>query len=253
MDPPTPQKQVYDETHPPPPTVATQGSRNQAVADYGISVGDVNRQLRDLALGYGGVDNVEQYAFSADPTNPYRFTDTVGKALVAKNDPLSKTYLTEQQRIANQRDNDFSRNRADTNDFFSGANQLATQQIGNNARNSLEQARREYEAAVATLVSQLMTARGNRDRAFSDALSAEITAANAVEPQAEATPEPPPAPAPAAPATTNPNAQYDQYGRLITAAGNGRPSIVLGKDSHGNVGYWHYYADGRKPVFVKKK
>lgn len=46
-----------------------------------------------------------------------------------------------------------------------------------------------------------------------------------------------------------PGGQYDALGRLITAAGNGRPSIVYDAKKGGS---WHIYPDGRK-VFVKKK
>lgn len=54
---------------------------------------------------------------------------------------------------------------------------------------------------------------------------------------------------PGNPTAPKPGGQYDSLGRLITAAGNGRPSIVWDAKKGGN---WHIYADGRK-VFVKKK
>ena len=46
--------------------------------------------------------------------------------------------------------------------------------------------------------------------------------------------------------------EYDPQGRLITAAGHGRPSVLAGTDSKGNPGEWHTYGDGRR-VFVARK
>src|SRR4051794_29072797 len=53
-------------TPPPMPTLQSTADRNTARSDYGNTMNDVNRQLRSLAMAFGGAPQVQQFGYGSD-------------------------------------------------------------------------------------------------------------------------------------------------------------------------------------------
>lgn len=179
-------------------TATRAGAREQ----YGFSLAEVNRRLRDLAFQYGGAPQVQQFAYDpgADPRGVG--TDTSSMMAVSQNDPnsvvetLRRNLGLQNRGIGDAHESD--------NTFFSGLRLRDLNEAEAESQRNLAAQRTQYEQAVADLVSQLQGAQGSRNDAFNQINAQEAQDYAALLAQAQTAAAPDAAPAPAAAATAAP-------------------------------------------------
>lgn len=165
-----------------PPTLQGESARIDAGADYGTTLAGVNRGLMEAALRYGGTPQVQQFGY--DPTGGD--TSTLLGITTNPDDNSAMSTIAREEKLA-AKGIDQSQNAQNT--FFSSNRLGALSENQSTAGRRREDALREYNAAVAELVGNLMSARDNRESGIRNAGITDIQAAESVEPPA-AVPQP---------------------------------------------------------------
>jgi cell division septum initiation protein DivIVA len=142
------QQAVYTPPSPNPgPSSTGQGRRTAASANFGTSVNDINRQLLQAALKYGG-----------DPmVGLYNYDDTMTPTAVATNDPNSS--LAQIARTMKDNTKGLEDELTGNNTFFSGMHLTRQQDINDLADRDKTQAYRDYADAIAQLTGGYQQAR----------------------------------------------------------------------------------------------
>lgn len=131
----------------PGPSSSGQGRRTAAAGTFQGSVNDINRQLLQAALRYGG-----------DPmVGLYNYDDTMTSAPVATNDPNSS--LAQIARTLKENTKGLEDELTGNNTFFSGMHLTRQQDINDLGDRDRAQALRDYQDAVAQLTGGYQTAR----------------------------------------------------------------------------------------------
>lgn len=162
---------------PAPPSLQGEDQRITGVEDYGNRMNSVNYQLMQAAMRYGGAPSVQQFGYTPGGGDTSTLVplgsnpgDNSALSTIARNSALQATNIDQTQNAQNT--------------YFSGNRLTALQRNEDDSARQRLTALQEYEAAVADLVNQLMSARSGRDSAVRQASIADIEAANAVEPPA---------------------------------------------------------------------
>jgi hypothetical protein len=171
----TPTAPVASPNPNPGPSAGGEAQRNAATGTYQTTVADINRQLLQAALQYGGVGQVQ----NIDPgTGGYANVD------VSPNDPLSS--MAEIGRTLQTNTKGLNDELTRNNTFFSGQHLTRQQEIDDLANRDRTDAQRQYENAVAQLLGQGGQALGERDLAYANARQSDIDRAAGQAPIATA-------------------------------------------------------------------
>lgn len=173
-------------TPPPMPSLQSTQDRIAARNDFSGAMGNINQQLRNLAANYGGVDKILQFGFNPDAwdrNNPNGMFSSSELGVQANQPGSTLETLLRQLNSTKQGVNEAA---TAGNTFFSGKriNDLGiadTEYAG-----QVAQARRDYEAAVAQLMDAMTGAQGTLSSNLNNADIADIGAANATNPEAQA-------------------------------------------------------------------
>lgn len=210
----------------PGPSSTGQARRTDAQTNYGLSVNDINRQLLQAALKYGG-----------DPTAAlYNLEGSISPTAVQTNDPNSS--LAQIARA--QKDNTKSMEDALTqnNTFFSGMHLTQQQDINDQESRDKSQALRDYQDAVAQLQGGFATANAGYNSELRNANLDDINQAASYEPT-------PGVQAPVGSSVATKVATSSKYPSMQMTGPNAgiaySEKVVNGKR-------YKYYADGRPPV-----
>lgn len=209
------------------PTLQSTADRTAANYDYGVTMGDVNRQLRDLAAGYGGAPQVTQFGYNPDQPG----SDSQSMLGVTPDQPGSTTEVLSRNLGLTKGGIDQTANNANT--YFSG---LRLTNLGNadkDYQGQLADAQRAYESAMGQLITAMTGARGTRNQNLTNADIADIQAAAARQPEAQqvAAPEvaPPGGPPP-------PNEGGPAYSAWVNGPHEGSP---LPQNTWDAIAQWH--------------
>jgi len=190
----------------PAQTLQSQSDRIGAGGSYGAQLADINRQLRSLSSSYGGAPTITQYSWAA-PTNPNyaNMSDPANFGQDVSSQVANDQYvngqapsgsqmeallrnLKENQRVADE-------NSVYGNTFFGSYHQDALTRARDEYNAGADEAKRNYDDAVAQLGAALIGAQGDRNTAYRNAWIGDVQNAAAATPQ----PAQSAAPAPAAP------------------------------------------------------
>lgn len=216
-----------------PPALSAEGetARIAARQGYGVTMNDVNRQMRDLATAFGGVGDVQQFGYAPgadprsigtdtssklggiltfDPSNPSN--DQYGRAAYQRSLGQNNAMASLYRNMFEAQDFDRQKHTAD-NTFFSGMTLSDLDKEKTAHDRGVTQATTDYQSALANLSSQLSGAQVNRNQSIGQANDAEAAAeaARRAAAEAQAAPPPPPTVAPASFASNV--AAYQAYRR----------------------------------------
>lgn len=219
---------------PPPQSLQTASDRTSIREGYGQGMNDINRGIFNAALAYGGVDNAQQFGY--DPTGADTSTN-VG----VFHDPADNSALSVIARNLTAQDKNIDETSGAQNTFFSSNRLTDLQNTNSEADRQRAAAKKDYEDAISTYVSNLTGLRTDRDTGLRNADIADITAASAVAPENQQASPPPPDADPAAAA--GPAAAPKTGFKYVMDHG---PNAGLSYNlvMH-NGAYWRKYEDGR--------
>lgn len=178
---------------PPMPSLQTTSDRNAARYDFGVTIGDINRQARELAMSYGGAPQALQYGYAQAPDGG-AWGDTTSQATIGQNAPGSQLeVMLRNLGLTKQNIDDVNTGQ---NTFMSGRRltQLGAADTDYNAQ--VAEAKRQYDAAIGQLTTAYQQSMGTRNQNLTNADNADAAAAAAaaIEPQAAAPPPDQPLP-----------------------------------------------------------
>lgn len=174
----------------PPETLQGADLRIGARESYGLNLADINRRLLQAALDYGGVDSIQQGGWVQQPDGTWVDTSTTANVTANPNSRLAQL-----QRSLDQNTTSINEDLNNRGSFFSGAHLDQQQKLVDEVNRQRTQAKADYDAAVADLLSQLAQARSSREGLFRQANEQDIAAQLAKDPEAQAQ-NPPAVPTP---------------------------------------------------------
>lgn len=226
-------------TAPPAPTLTSASDRTGAREGYGTIVADVNAQARNYAANYGLAPSVVQYGWNPEGTTN-AFGDTSTELVTPGFDPTHPTPgSTGDVLLRNLQgsEQNIDETAMAGNAYFSGRRVDQRGKAETDYGAQIAQAKRDYDEAMRQLGTTITSGRSSRDTTFRNADIADIQAAAAVTPEAQA-----PDPTPAAPAAAPPPAPGTlEHAQL--AGGTGFAGLQQGKqyktDSKGDLVVWN--------------
>jgi hypothetical protein len=231
---------------PPPQSLQSASDRIDITQQYGQGMNDINRGIYDAALAYGGENKVQQFGY--DPTG----SDT-SSALDVAHSAADNSALSVINRNLAATNKNIDETAGAQNTFFS-SNRLADLQTQNSeADRQRIAAKKQYDDAIATYISNLTGLRSSRDSGLRNADISDIAAATANAPIPEQASSVPEAAAEAAPA--NPFADTAAQ-QAVGNIGGPKAGFQFVQASGPNAGlsynlvmhngaYWRRYEDGR--------
>lgn len=170
-------------TTPPRPSLNTATDRQSAMRQYTEAMNEVNAQIRDLAMNYGGASKVLQYGY--DPSG----ADTQNELSLATAQPGTQLEALLRNLKANKQNVNDS--------YLAGGAFVGSQRVDKlgeldkGYEGDLSAAERAYQQSLAALTRQLLAEQGGRNEVFTRATNEDLIAANQAPPEAQSGQAPP--------------------------------------------------------------
>lgn len=203
-----------------------QARRTDAQTNYGLTVNDINRQLLQAAMRYGGDPMAALYNLSGSITPTAVQTDDPNSALAT----IARTMKDNTKSLQDEL--------TQNNTFFSGMHLTRQQDVNDQADRDKAEAYRQYQDAVAQLQSGFAQANAGYNSELRNANLDDIAQAASYEPAGNAQ-------APVGAAVQTKIATSSQYPNMQMTGPNAGIAYQIATK---NGKRYKYYADGRPPV-----
>lgn len=214
-----------------PQQLTTASDRTSINEGYGLGVADINRNILDAAMRYGGAGSVTQYGLNGNTSLNVGNNDNSALSAIQRNE------------VAGTQNIDEGANADNT--FFSSRRLTDLQKNNDEAARQRAQAKMDYDKAMGDYASSAIGLRTQRDTGLRNADIADLMAAQAIAPTNQIPQELPPAeeaaadPAPTAAVHAAPKAGYQFVQKVGTRTGM---SYNLVRRADGT--YWRRYENG---------